>query len=91
MGSGTAKEHEIRIMGFGLAALAVLAALLAIWARLRSAAQLRSHAPSPPGRRARRWAPCSSIAEDGDLARAQRDRTAGSDSRRRALASRVSR
>ena len=71
MGSAKAKEQEIRIVGIGLAALAVLAALLAIWLAVAISGQLRSHAPSPQGR-ARRWAPCSNIAEDGDLARSAR-------------------
>ena len=30
--TGKAREHEIRIMGFGLAALALLAAVAALWA-----------------------------------------------------------
>ncbi|MCZ7587278.1 MAG: hypothetical protein M5U27_00120 [Gaiella sp.] len=29
--TGKAREHEVRIMGLGLAALAVLATLLAVW------------------------------------------------------------
>jgi hypothetical protein len=45
---GTAREHEIRIVGFGLAALAVLAALLAVWAGSTLGAELRSHARSAP-------------------------------------------
>ena len=49
MGSAKAKEHEIRIVGIGLAALAVLAALLAIWAAAAISGQLRSHAPGPQG------------------------------------------
>ena len=35
-------------MGFGLAALALLAAIVAIWAGSSLAAQLRSHTPSTP-------------------------------------------
>lgn len=45
---GTAREHEIRIVGIGLAALAVLAALVAIWAASTLSAQLRSDARSTP-------------------------------------------
>ena len=49
MDSARAKEHEIRIVGIGLAALAVLAALLAIWVAVAISGQLRSHAPGPQG------------------------------------------
>jgi hypothetical protein len=42
--TGKAREHEVRIMGLGLAALAVLATLVAIWLGASLAAQLRSHA-----------------------------------------------
>ena len=45
---GTAREHEIRLMGLGLAALALLAAIVAIWAGSTLTAQLRSHTPSTP-------------------------------------------
>ena len=45
---GTAREHEIRLMGLGLAALALLAAIVAIWAGSTLSAQLRSHTPSTP-------------------------------------------
>jgi hypothetical protein len=45
---GTAREHEIRLMGFGLAAMALLAAIVAIWAGSTLSAQLRSHARSTP-------------------------------------------
>ena len=45
---GTAKEHEIRLMGFGLAAVALLAAIVAIWAGSTLTAQLRSHTPGAP-------------------------------------------
>ncbi len=42
--TGKAREHEVRIMGFGLAAVAVLATFLAIWFAASLGAQLRSHA-----------------------------------------------
>lgn len=29
--TGKAREHEVRLMGFGLAALALLAAVVALW------------------------------------------------------------
>jgi hypothetical protein len=45
---GTAKEHEIRIVGYGLATLAVLAAVLAIWAAAAVSDKVRSHSPSAP-------------------------------------------
>ena len=35
--TGKAREHEVRIMGIGLAALALLAAVAALWWRRRSA------------------------------------------------------
>ena len=40
--TGKAREHEIRIMGLGLAALAVLATFLAVWFAASLGAQLRS-------------------------------------------------
>lgn len=43
---GSAREHEIRIMGAALAALAVLAAFLAIWAATSIGDRLRSPAPN---------------------------------------------
>jgi hypothetical protein len=46
--TGKAREHEVRIMGVGLAALAVLATFLAIWLGASLAAQLRSHASDAP-------------------------------------------
>jgi hypothetical protein len=46
--TGKAREHEIRIMGLGLAALAVLAAFLAFWFAASLGAQLRSHASDAP-------------------------------------------
>ncbi len=42
--TGRAREHEVRVMGFGLAAVAVLATFLAIWLATSLGAQLRSHA-----------------------------------------------
>jgi hypothetical protein len=45
---GTARGYEIRIAGIGLAALAVLAALVAIWAASTLSAQLRSHTRGTP-------------------------------------------
>ena len=35
--TGKAREHEVRVMGLGLAALAVLAAAAAVWFASRSA------------------------------------------------------
>lgn len=46
--TGKAREHEVRIMGLGLAAVAVLATLLAIWFAATLGAQLRSHASNAP-------------------------------------------
>ena len=40
---GNAREHEVRLMGLGLAALAVLATLLVIWFGATLRAQLPSH------------------------------------------------
>ena len=45
--TGKAKEHEIRIMGIGLAALALLAAVAALW--FASAIGDQLHAPSLGG------------------------------------------
>jgi hypothetical protein len=42
--TGRAREHEVRVMGLGLAAVAVLATFLAIWLATSLGAQLRSHA-----------------------------------------------
>jgi len=42
--TGKAREHEVRVMGVGLAALAVLATFLAIWLATALGAQLRSDA-----------------------------------------------
>ena len=42
--TGKAREHEVRVMGLGLAALAVLAAAAAVWFAISLGAQLRSHA-----------------------------------------------
>jgi len=46
--TGKAREHEVRIMGLGLAALAVLATFLAIWFAASLGAQLRSHTSNAP-------------------------------------------
>ena len=46
--TGKAREHEIRIMGLGLAALALLATSLAIWFAASLGAHLRSHASNAP-------------------------------------------
>ena len=43
--TGKARESEIRVMGLGLAALAVLAALVAIWVASSVGNVLRSPAP----------------------------------------------
>jgi hypothetical protein len=43
--TGKAREHEVRIMGLGLAALAVLAVLVAIWVAASLGNQVRSPAP----------------------------------------------
>ena len=45
--TGKAREHEIRIMGIGLAALALLAAVAALWVASAIGDQL--HAPSLGG------------------------------------------
>ena len=42
--TGKAREHEVRIMGLGLAALAMLAAAAAVWFTISLGTQLRSHA-----------------------------------------------
>ena len=42
--TGRAREHEVRVMGLGLAAVAVLSTFLAIWLATSLGAQLRSHA-----------------------------------------------
>ena len=42
--TGKAREHEVRIMGVGVAALAMLAAAAAVWFAISLGAQLRSHA-----------------------------------------------
>ena len=42
--TGRAREHEVRVMGLGLAAVAVLATFLAIWFAVSLGTQLRSHA-----------------------------------------------
>ena len=42
--TGQAREHEVRVMGLGLAAVAVLATFVAIWLATSLGAQLRSHA-----------------------------------------------
>ena len=42
--TGRAREHEVRVMGLGLAALAMLAAAAAVWFAISLGAQLRSHA-----------------------------------------------
>ena len=42
--TGRAREHEVRVMGLGLAAVAVLATFLAIWLATSLGAQLHSHA-----------------------------------------------
>ena len=42
--TGRAREHEVRVMGLGLAAVAVLTTFLAIWLATSLGAQLRSHA-----------------------------------------------
>ena len=41
--TGKAREHEVRIMGIGLAALALLAAVAALWV----ASGVRSHVHTP--------------------------------------------
>ena len=41
---GTAREHEVRVVGLALAALAVLAAFLAIWAASQIGDMLRAPA-----------------------------------------------
>jgi hypothetical protein len=46
--TGKARVHEVRIMGLGLAAVAVLATFLAIWLAASVGAQLRSHASDAP-------------------------------------------
>ncbi len=46
--TGRAREHEVRVMGLGLAAVAVLATFLAIWFATSLGADLRSHAPDTP-------------------------------------------
>ena len=45
--TGKAREHEVRIMGIGLAALALLAAVAALW--VASAVGDHLHAPSLGG------------------------------------------
>jgi len=45
--TGKAREHEIRIVGIGLAALALLAAVAALWVAAAVGDQL--HAPSLGG------------------------------------------
>ena len=45
--TGKAREHEIRIMGIGLAAVALLAAVAALW--VASAVGDHMHAPSLGG------------------------------------------
>lgn len=42
---GAAREHEVRLMGFVLAALAVLTTFLAIW--VASAVSAKVHADAP--------------------------------------------
>ena len=42
--TGKAREHEVRIMGLGLAALAVLAVFVAIWVAAAVGNQLRAPA-----------------------------------------------
>ncbi len=42
--TGKAREHEVRLMGLGLAALAVLAVLVAIWFAAAIGNQLRAPA-----------------------------------------------
>ena len=42
--TGKAREHEVRIMGLGLAALAVLAVFVAIWVAATVGNQLRAPA-----------------------------------------------
>ncbi|HEX3290651.1 MAG TPA: hypothetical protein VHR46_04595 [Gaiella sp.] len=46
--TGKAREHEVRVMGLGLAAVAVLATFVAIWLAASLGAQLRSHASDAP-------------------------------------------
>ena len=46
--TGKAREHEVRVMGLGLAALAVLAALLAIWFAASLGDRLRAPAQGAP-------------------------------------------
>ena len=41
--TGKAREHEVRLMGFGLAALALLAAVAALWV----AAAVNDHLRTP--------------------------------------------
>ena len=45
--TGKAREHEIRVMGIGLAALALLAAVAALW--VASAVGDVLHSPAPGG------------------------------------------
>ncbi len=45
--TGKAREHEVRLMGLGLVALAVLAAALAIW--VASAVGDHLHVPAAGG------------------------------------------
>jgi hypothetical protein len=47
--TGKAREHEVRIMGVGVAALAMLAAAAAVWFAISLGAQLRSHASDASG------------------------------------------
>lgn len=44
--TGKAREHEVRIMGLGLAALAVLAAVTVFWLASAIGGQLRTPAPN---------------------------------------------
>ncbi len=44
--TGRAREHEVRLMGLGLAALALLAATLAIWVAAAVADHVRAPAQS---------------------------------------------
>ena len=46
--TGKAREHEVRVMGLGLAALALLATLLAIWVAASLGDRLRMPAEGSP-------------------------------------------
>lgn len=46
--TGKAREHEVRLMGFGLAAVALLTAALALWVAASVGHQLRASTQGTP-------------------------------------------